>query len=197
MTERQENAAKLPICRDSTAFGEFFSQPVRSSMYGQQERDALKCVQPFALHDELSALGADLATSVADDYRINELARLSRLSNLDKHRRLPMLAWYVEFVYLTEEEAGCTWTLARSQSAGLQDNDVVGFLTHREGDSDHNAAVNVEMRLALAEDPGYTAEVVGVLERWHSYLVGWVLPGIFAVADGHPPPVMIASAAAG
>jgi hypothetical protein len=50
------------------------------------------------------------------------------------------------------------------------------------------------MRLALAEDPGYTDEVVGVLERWHSYLVSWVLPRIFAVADGNPPPIMIASA---
>jgi hypothetical protein len=193
MTEKQESAAQFPICRDRGAFDEFVSSPVRRGMYGQQERDALRCVQPFALHDELAALGTDPATSLADEYRINELARLNRLSNLDKHRRLPLLAWYAGFVYLTGDAPGCTWSRPARQPAGLQDNDVIGYLTHQDPGTDHSPALKVEMRLALTEDPGYTNEVVGVLERWHSYLVSWVLPRIFAVADGNPPPIMIAS----
>ena len=197
MTERQESAAQFPICRDRAAFDEFFSSRVRRGMYGQQERDAIRCVQPFALHEELAALGTDPATSLADEYRINDLARLNRLSNLDKHRRLPLLAWYVDFVYFTRDVSGCAWSRPGPQPAGLQDNEVIGYLTHQDADTDHSAALKVEVRLTLAEDPGYIAEVVGILERWHFYLVSWVLPRMFAVADGNPPPMMITSAVPG
>ena len=49
----------------------------------------------------------------------------------------------------------------------------------------------IELQLALADDPGYPHDLMRVLERWHQYLVSWVLPRMFAVADGNPPPILI------
>ena len=115
------------------------------------------------------------------------------MNNLDKHRRLPFLAWYVDFVYLTGEAPGFGWSLARPKPAGLQDGDLIGYPTFQDGESDPSSRLTIEMQLALADDLGYASDFVAVLDRWHSYLVGWVLPRIFTVADGNPPPMFIGS----
>jgi hypothetical protein len=49
--------------------------------------------------------------------------------------------------------------------------------------------------LAFADDPGYAADFLDALDRWHSYLTGWILPRIFSVAEGNRPPVIILNAA--
>lgn len=191
MTERQEGAAQFPICINQAAFDEFLGRQRRRDIWGAAELAALLCAQPFALHDELTAMGAELATSLDDEFRISELARLSKLSNLDKHRRLPLLAWYADIIYMTGEQPGCTWT--RRQAAALQDGDVIGHLAFPPDAPNPSAALNIEMKLALGDDPGYTGDVVSVLDRWHGYIVGWVLPRIFTVADGNPPPMAFSS----
>jgi hypothetical protein len=64
-------------------------------------------------------------------------------------------------------------------------------MAHQSADDSLIPEPVIELNLALADDPGGPHDLAGTLEHWHSYLVGWVLPRIFAVADGHPPPVMI------
>jgi hypothetical protein len=193
MTDNQQGATQFPICLDRAQFDSFLSRRDQRDLYGEHERNALRCVQPFALREEAAAHGVTFATTPEEEYRIDVLARLSHVNNLDKHRRLPFLAWYVDFVYLTGEAPGFGWSLTRSKPAGLQHNDVIGYLTFPEGDSDPSPNLKIEMRLALADDLGYAGDFVGVLERWHSYLANWVLPRIFAVADGKPPPMFIGS----
>jgi len=48
------------------------------------------------------------------------------------------------------------------------------------------------MRLTITDDPGYRQDLASALERWQTYLEGWVLPRIFAVAEGGKAPIMIA-----
>src|SRR5215469_15790721 len=49
MTDRQERAAQFPIAQDRAGFDDFFdSHKFRMQMYGQRERDTMRCVQPFA-----------------------------------------------------------------------------------------------------------------------------------------------------
>jgi hypothetical protein len=47
----------------------------------------------------------------------------------------------------------------------------------------------VRMGLTLADDPGYATDFLGALRDWHRYLTSWIVPRIFIVADGNPPPV--------
>lgn len=158
-------------------------------MYGEAERSALRCAQPFALREEAAGLGVSWATSPQEDYRINELARLSRLNNLDKHRYLPVLAWYADFPYFTDMVPACRLELRRH--VPLQDGDLVGNLTFAEDAVDPSAKLVIEMGLAFADDPGYATDFLDALDRWHSYLTGWILPRIFSVAEGSPPPIVM------
>jgi hypothetical protein len=189
-TEKLQTRAQFPICSSRAAFDDFLSREGRPTMYGEREVAALLCAQPFAIHDELTAAGTELATTLDDEWRISELAWLNRLSNLDKHRRLPLLGWYVDLIYFRANIPGWQWT--GSNSANLQDNDAIGSVTHPADSPDPGLWTTVELGLALADDPGYTDEVSGVLERWHAYITEWVLPRIFSVAAENRPPAVVA-----
>jgi hypothetical protein len=46
--------------------------------------------------------------------------------------------------------------------------------------------------LVLTDDPSpYPSPLGARLERLHQSLTGWVVPRIFIVADGNPPPILI------
>lgn len=193
MTDKQERAAQFPIVIDRGEFDEFFDgHKLRKQMYGQRERDTMRCVQPFAIPDEAASCGVKWTTPPDEEYRINELARLNHISNVDKHRRLPLLSWYLDIVHWFGEDPGITWRTDRKQFTAISDNDVIGYLTTSSGDASQVPEPTIKLQLALADDPGYPHDLIDVLGRWHEYLVGWVLPRMFAVADGHPPPVLIA-----
>jgi hypothetical protein len=67
LTPRQEKATAFPICKDEKTFDRFFtagqSGPVRAEIYGQAERSALRCVQPFTLGEEAQGLGIEWSAS--------------------------------------------------------------------------------------------------------------------------------------
>jgi hypothetical protein len=196
MSEQQERATQFPLFKDRAEFDDFFdSHRHRQSMYGQRERDAMRCVQPFAIPEETSAQGVDWSTSPEDHYKHHELARLSHLSNVDKHRRLPLLAWYLEFAYFTREVSGIRLGTQPSSDA-LQDGSVFASITDPSGRQAIMPEPAFEFSLALIDDPAAPHDLVSVLEGWHSYLVGWALPRMFAVIDGNPPPIAIARQAA-
>lgn len=157
-------------------------------MYGDQEKKALRCVQSFALREEAGTHGVDIQADPHLEFVTDELHRLHTLSNVDKHRRLPLLAWYLGFHYWDNPE--CTWQYARHPHAELQDEALVGYLTNSSQGSPA-AQVTFEFKLSFIDDPGYRQDLISVLTRWHDYLTSWVLPRIFIVAEGNPPPIFI------
>src|SRR5258708_7189036 len=51
LNDQQEAATELPICIDEAAFQGWFAKGkkgIRNGLYGDVERKALRCVQPFA-----------------------------------------------------------------------------------------------------------------------------------------------------
>jgi hypothetical protein len=191
LTEKQQLAAEFPIRATRPEFDGFFRErKVRQDMYGPRERDAIRCVQPFSLAEEAAEYGVEWATTPAEEYKINELARLNKLSNIDKHRRLTLVAWYVDLVYWTGPRSA-SWRPARYPEAGLEDCSLLGHqVCEDEGNS--NSRPTFDMRLTITDDPGYREDLASTLERWQTYLEGWVLPRIFAVAEGAKAPIMIA-----
>lgn len=191
MTDRQQGATQFPICKDRADFDNFLNDRRRRDLWGQHERDALRCVQPFALQDEAVEFGVKFDTSPEDEYRIHALARLGHMNNLDKHRRLPLLSWFVEILYMSGETSECTWIRAHPARTVLRDGDTIGEAAYPQDRP--RPSLTGHVHLTLADDLGYAQDLVSSLESWHGYLTGWALPRMFAVADGNPPPMMIVS----
>src|ERR1019366_6026636 len=198
MSQKEEAATSFPIFRDEAAFKQFFAEgakgKLRSGLYGHVQRKALQCVQPFALTDEARALGVVRSTDPQDDLLTDHAYALNALWNIDKHRRLPGLAWALGPMWWSGNVEGPAyqWVGHVRELSPLQDGTVLGELRGLPGSGRPQVDPHHEMDLVLTDDPSpYGSPLVARLERLHQSLAGWVVPRIFIVADGNPPPIMI------
>jgi hypothetical protein len=199
LTPRQEKATAFPICKDGNTFDRFFtagqSGPVRAEIYGQGERNALRCVQPFTLGEEARGLGIEWSASADHELLTDGAWALNTVWNIDKHRRLTALAWgRDEFFYWqgADQFSVEQWRVLVRRDSFLEDNQLILELRGAQGDGRPDVQLTQEINLLLADDPSpYKAALVKRLEQLHQSLSGWVLPRLFATADGNPPPIMI------
>jgi hypothetical protein len=198
MSDTEEAATEFPIRKDKAQFERFFTEgrkgALRARLYGDAERRALECVQPFALTDEMRSIGVEPATDPGTDLLTDDAYGLNALWNIDKHRRLPGLAWAIKGpVWFSGDVTGCRWIQHVGQLAPLHDGTVLAEL-HRSSASDRPVPEpNFTIDLVLTDDPSpYPSTLEGRLEQLHQSLIGWVIPRIFIVADGNPPPIAIA-----
>ena len=161
LTEKQQLAAEFPIRATRSEFDDFFCErKARQDMYGPRERDAMRCVQPSRLRRKLPNTGWRVRQSPAGEYRIDELARLSKLSNIDKHRRLTLVAWYVDLVYWAGP-GPTSWRPARYPEAGLEDGSPLGHqVCEDEGTS--TSSPTFDMRLTITGKILATARILPV-----------------------------------
>jgi len=198
MSDEQEAATAFPIRIDEPAFNRFFEKVVkgvlRGDLYGEAERNALRCVQPFALTDEARSLGVERSTEPREDLLTDHAYALNTLWNIDKHRRLPGLTWATGMMWLSGDTTACRWVSHVGESVAVQDGTVLGKLHGLPGSGRPQADHHQEMELVLTDDPSpYSSPLVQRLEQLHRSLLGWVIPRIFIVADGSPPPILITS----
>jgi hypothetical protein len=199
MSDAEEAATAFPICRDKATFDQFFTAgrkgSLRARLYGDAERRALECVQPFALTDEMRAVGVERPTDPKTDLLTDHAYGLNTLWNIDKHRRLPGLAWAVEGpVWFSGDATGCRWIQRAIGLAPLQDGTVLSEFHGSPGSGRPLVEPTFTIDLVLTDDPSpYPAPLGARLERLHQSLAGWVVPRIFIVADGNPPPMLIMS----
>jgi hypothetical protein len=201
MDDDQKAATEFPICINRAAFRRFFRQGergrLREGLYGDLERKALECVQPFALADEARAQGVEPSTSRKDDLLTDHAYALNVLWNIDKHRRLPELSWALGPVWWSVDDVGTAyrWVGHARELTPLQDDALLGELRGVPGSGRPQVDLRHEVDIVLTDDPSpYASPLVARLERLHQSLAGWVIPRIFIVADGNPPPIMISSA---
>ena len=91
-----------------------------------------------------------------------------------------------------EEVTGCRWRGHVSGVTLLPDGGVLGELHGPAGSGRPQAELHYTIDLVLTDDPSpYPSLLVERLEWLHQSLTGWVVPRIFIVADGNPPPMMI------
>lgn len=113
MSDTEEAATEFPIRKDTAEFERFFTKgrkgALRARLYGDTERRALECVQPYALTDEMRSIGVEPATDAGTDLLTDDAYGLNTLWNIDKHRRLPGLAWAIK---------GPVWFSGMSRAAG-------------------------------------------------------------------------------
>jgi hypothetical protein len=197
MSDAEEAATAFPIYRDKASFDQFFAARekgrLRARLYGDDERRALQCVQPFALTDEMRSVGVEPVTDPETDLLTDHAYGLNALWNIDKHRRLPGLAWVIEGpVWFSGDITGCRWRQCASELAPLQDGTVLGELQGLPASGRLLPEPNFTIDLVLTDDPSpYRSPLGERLEQLHQSLAGWVVPRIFIVADGNPPPIVI------
>jgi hypothetical protein len=197
LDDEAERATFFPVCKDKAAFGKFFTAgkqgQLRGKLYGENERRALRCVQPFALADEMQQYGVEPSTDPQSDLLADHAYGLNTIWNVDKHRRLPGLAWAAEGpVWWPGNGIDYRWSGHVAGVTPLADGDVLGELHGPAGSGQPQTELGYQIDLVLTDDPSpYPSPLVQRLEQLHYSLEGWVLPRIFIVAEGNPPPIMI------
>jgi hypothetical protein len=163
MNPAQEALAEFPIKRDGAEFDEFLKGKrkyegtafFRRDIYSVAGIRALRCVQPFAIREEAEALGVQWTRDPDAEYKHDQLARLHALSVIDKHRRLPVLAWTADLIYWSEGPEGESyhWKPAR-QRTEFVDGAVIGYLVNPSGSTPPQVNPNYSMHLTFDDDPG-------------------------------------------
>ncbi len=88
------------------------------------------------------------------------------------------------------------WVEHVREFAPLQDSTVLLELRGLPGSGQPQVDLHQEIDLVLTDDPSpYATPLVARLEHLHQALTGWVIPRIFIVAGGNPPPIMISFSA--
>jgi hypothetical protein len=197
LTPDQEALTEFPIKQDGFSFDEWFTvrrrSCVRSELYGDREREALRCVQPFWMSEEAAEHGIDAANIREAEWNSSVLRRLHTASNIDKHRRLPLLTLFPDLVYWTDPADGSSfkWTPAISASAEFADGTLLGYLSDPKVDARPSVEIFHVMRLTLFDDSSNRVELSSMLESWLSSISGWIVPRSLIVAAGYARPIMI------
>lgn len=97
LTAKQEKESTFPICKAPNDFDAFFKSKGR--LYDHRARAAFRSVQPFEYVEQAHRLGIALDRSLDETFRWSELHRLGALWNIDKHRRLTLMAWWPDLIY--------------------------------------------------------------------------------------------------
>lgn len=200
LTSEQEQATQLPICKDEEAFQRLLDKKITKGnpqqirdLYGPNGVAGLRCVQPFALSDEAKAMGVKRARTAEEDLQADALYRLNAIWKIDKHRRLPRLTWFFQDMYFGGEPV--PWRPALNRRTVVAGGQILGWHHFPSAEAVRPLGHFWRVDLALADDPfPWPLPVVGLLERWHQSLGGWVIPRAFAtVVTGGPPPILIPS----
>jgi hypothetical protein len=200
MTPKEERACVFPVTATPEQFDQFFDQTsryeptrVRSALYGERARAAFRSVQPFRIREEAILLGVQVTDTYEQRYRWSELYRLTQLSNLDKHRRLTLMAWWPDLVYwMSNGPTNRRWL---GGDGTFTDGSVLGYMVGQ--DVDVGDEVFHEFNLVLADDPAHDAsdptsnpsDVVDMLNRWHQYITGWVFSCVFGMLSKDDTPI--------
>jgi hypothetical protein len=199
MTTKEGRACVFPVTETPERFDQFFDETskrertrIRAALYGDRARTAFRSVQPFRIHEEAIRHGVQVTDTYEQEYRWSELYRLTQLSNLDKHRRLTLTAWWPDLVYwMSNGPSKRRWL---GGDGTFTDGSVLGYMVGQ--DADVGDEVFHDFNLVLADDPAHdasdptsnTPDVVDMLNRWHEYITGWVFGRVFGTMSSDDTP---------
>lgn len=102
LTRTEEKAVEFPICVTPGEFDAYFTnprRPERAVMFNAKARKALREQQPFAIAEHWEhATARERQKRYIEEFRWSGLPRLRHLHNIDKHRRLAVMAWWPDLL---------------------------------------------------------------------------------------------------
>lgn len=184
LTARQERQSTFPICATPDDFDDFHADKRRVGLYNERAREALRAVQPFVNLEQAHQHGVSVEKGFDEQFRWSELDRLDQLWNVDKHRRLAVMALWPHFFYWVGDGSSSRRMLRGDGT--LAEGSVLFYMEGRdEGIS--NDVVH-EFNLVLKDDPtfplapDYTQDVLDTLEQFRRHIVDLVVfPRVFTI----------------
>jgi hypothetical protein len=128
MSEDEEKACQFPVSASPDKFDDFFDRHgTRTKITTNKVRSALRTGQPF-YHLELAAAhGVSLAPNAYEDNtKFHALHDINQLSNIDKHRRLPVSMWSPSLLLYWGSDGPTQHTWTYDPVWPWNDGDVVG-----------------------------------------------------------------------
>lgn len=183
LTAMQEKESTFPICESPEDFDAFFKSR-KGLLYDRRARAALRSVQPFVNLEQAHRLGVALNRSFDEAFRWSELHRLDALWNIDKHRRLTLMAWRPDLIYWGSNVPSNRRALPGDGT--LANGSILLYIEGTdEGQSDE---LSHQFNLVLTDDPaafrdqGAADDVVDLLGHWHQHIVNLVVfPRVFTI----------------
>ena len=179
LTVAEEKKPTFPICVTPAEFNSFVAK--MNGLYNDATLQAFRIVQPFLMVEEMQKLDSSPTVSFEEHARIDPLYGLHTLWNIDKHRRLALMAWWPDLIYW-----GSTGPTERRFIPGDGTCKDGSILYYTEGG---NPQVDGEMihqfSLALTDAPAFRydpggSDVIEVLDNWYQHIVQLsVFPQLF------------------
>ena len=114
--------------------------------------------------------------------------RLDVLWNVDKHRRLARLDWFLGRTWWTGSTVGAQFHTR--EGTRLVDGTMLATFA-RPPLGPEPGDIKWEVGLAFADDP-FAGDVAVLLRRWHMSVSAWIIPRAFSTVErGGDPPMMI------
>jgi hypothetical protein len=183
LTEEQERNSTFPICADPDDYDAFHRDRRRVGLFNDRARAALRAVQPFVNLEQAHQHGVAADKTHEDHIPWDPLYRLDKLWNVDKHRRLAVMALWPHFFYWVSDRPSNRRMLRGDGS--LADGSVVFYMEGRdEGISDN---VVHEFNLVLKDDPtfplapDYMQDVLDVLDQFRRQVADVVFGHVFTI----------------
>ncbi|WP_091516834.1 hypothetical protein [Amycolatopsis sacchari] len=182
LSDKQEASSKFPICESPSKFDRVLHSRL-AGLFNDRARAALRAVQPFALLEQAHHLGVAVDQTYEDHFHWDPLHRLDLLWNIDKHRRLAVMAWWPHFFYWVSDGSSNRRML---QGDGTLANGSVLFYMegHDEGISDD---VVHEFNLVLKDDPSFplatdhTQDVLDTLDQFRRQVADFVFMNVATI----------------
>lgn len=198
LTPAEEAACQFPIYGVSAELDAFFRRRYIPELLGPNE-DAIRAVQPGALHDYLAAQGGTGLHPREEEVAYDSLTLLSRLTKIDKHRRLHVITWWPDLIYWGSDlPTNRRW---RWGQPPFEDGAILGILIDDPQNPEPSPGVRHELQLRVWLPPTSSAssaqllaaavvnsEVVRLLTGLHQHLARRVLPRLFQQAPTHLSP---------
>jgi hypothetical protein len=184
LTAEQEKQSTFPICESPKTLDAFFERKSKKGLlYDRRARAALRSVQPFVNLEQAHKLGVALDEGFEERFRWSELHRLDTLWNVDKHRRLALMAWWPDLIFWGSN--GPSNRQAFPGDGTLADGSILLYIEGTdEGQGDQ---LGHEFHLVLTDDPASPhdqaapEDVVRLLEHWHQHIVDLVFRTVFTI----------------
>jgi hypothetical protein len=178
--ERLQRLSEFPFVLKETDLAEWFRR--RARIYGPAEERALRAVSPGWMWDGLGDpdKASEIMGTRENDVQNDRLWRMNQLCNIDKHRRLHVVALWPDIIYWTSNDAEDYGWIPGSPP--YVDGTVVGILVAKPGRTGPapNIVADLELRLQ-DEDIMYGSAIAEGLDGMRQHLLTWVLPQLFQV----------------
>lgn len=174
LTDAEERLCQFPICSSPKDFNKFFTKS-RLKIMDDRVCCALHGVQPFYWLENMKMLNVEGTNAITyeADSRFHPLTAIGRLSNIDKHRRLNIVAWWPRLIYWTQgKDGGGEYQWRPASAPPWSQDEIIG---HMIGTGPKPKHVFHDFNLAITGAPSHLTDRWAVLDlpdQANEWLVG-------------------------